>query len=96
MNKVSLVTLWVEPVERQILQYQFDNIDTDFLPGRSIVRLDELKASMQMQNAFPGVWLPASVGMRFAMTLAIGRVSARYDIAYRNYRLAEVNIRVVP
>ena len=44
-------------------------------PAARIVRLDELKASMQMGQPFPGVWLPASVGMRFAMTLAIGRVS---------------------
>jgi hypothetical protein len=96
MNKVSLVTLWVEPVERQILKYEFDNIDTDFLPGRSMLRIDEIKASMQMQNAFPGVWLPASVGMRFQVSLAIGRISARYDVAYRNYQLAKVDIRVVP
>ena len=58
MNKVSLVTLWIDPDEHQILQYTFDNIDMDFLPGRSLVRVDELKASMKMAQPFPGVWLP--------------------------------------
>ena len=33
MNKVSMVTLWVDPKTYQILQYTFDDIDMDFLPG---------------------------------------------------------------
>jgi hypothetical protein len=96
MNKVSLVTLWVEPKARQILQYEFQNIDADFLPGRWLVRIDEMKASMRMGNPFPDVWLPASVDIRVAMTLAVGRLSASYDVAYRDYRLAETGARVVP
>src|SRR5207253_2108602 len=39
MDKVSMVTLWIEPKDHQILQYEFTNIDFDFLPGRSLVRL---------------------------------------------------------
>ena len=35
MNKVSLVTLWVDREAHQILQYAFDDIDMDFLPGRT-------------------------------------------------------------
>jgi hypothetical protein len=48
MNKVSMVTLWVEPNEKQILQYEFQNVDADFLPARWLLRLDELAATMQM------------------------------------------------
>src|SRR5689334_17388955 len=48
MNKVSMVTLWVDPKTYQILQYTFDDIDMDFLPGRALVRVDDLKATMQM------------------------------------------------
>jgi hypothetical protein len=94
MNKVSLVTLWIDPKAHQILQYTFDNIDMDFLPARSIVRLDELKASMKMTQPFPGVWLPNTIEMRFAMTLAIGPITARYGTAYRDYRLAETSTRI--
>jgi len=63
MNKVSLVTMWIDPDAHQILQYTFDNIDMDFLPGRSLVRVDDLKASMKMSQPFPGVWLPATIDM---------------------------------
>lgn len=94
MNKVSLVTLWIDPAEHQILQYTFDNIDMDFLPGRSIVRVDEMKASMKMAQPFPGVWLPASIDMDFGLTLAIGWVAARYEVQYQDYRLAEVKARI--
>jgi hypothetical protein len=96
MNKVSTVTLWVEPAERQILQYEFENVDADFLPGRWLVRLDEIHASMRMGNPFPDVWLPASLNVQVGLTLAIGRASATYDVAYRDYRLAETGVRVVP
>ena len=96
MNKVSLVTLWIDPKEHQILQYTFDNVDLEFLPGRSLVRGDDLRASMKMAQPFPGVWLPQSIDMDFGFTLAIGRVAARYDVQYLDYRLAEVTTRIKP
>jgi len=94
MNKVSLVTLWVDPAEHQILQYEFRNIDMDFLPGRAFARVDGLEASMRMGQPFPGVWLPRSIGIRFEGTLATGSVSGRYDIEYYDYKLANVTVRV--
>ena len=33
MNKVALVTLWVEPKAHQIVKYTFDNVGFDFLPA---------------------------------------------------------------
>ena len=95
MNKVSLVTLWVEPQARQILQYEFQNVDADFLPGRWLLRLDEITASMRMGTPFPDVWLPSSLRVQVEMTLAIGRVAANYDVTYSDYRLAETGARVV-
>jgi hypothetical protein len=94
MNKVSLVTLWVESAEHQILKYEFRNIDMDFLPGRAFVRADDLEASMRMAQPFPGVWLPQTIGMRFGATTALGSVAARYDIEYHDYRLADVKTRI--
>ena len=94
LNKVAFVTLWIEPTEHQILQYEFRNIDMDFLPGRSIVRLDDLEASMRMGQPFNGVWLPDRIAMKFGMTLAIGEVSGQYDVHYRDYRLADVKTKV--
>jgi hypothetical protein len=96
MNKVSLVTLWIDPGEHQILQYTFDNIDMDFLPGRSLVRVDDLKASMKMSQPFPNIWLPSSIDMHFGLMTAVGAVAARYDVTYHDYRLAEVTTRIRP
>ena len=96
MNKVALVTLWVDPAEHQILQYEFRNIDTDFLPAQWLLRLDSLNAAMEMGQPFPDVWLPRSMRIGFDMTLAIGQVSARYASEYHDYRLADVSIRVNP
>jgi hypothetical protein len=94
MDKVSMITLWIEPTDHQILQYEFTNIDFDFLPARSLFRLDELRASMRMREAFPSVWLPDTINMAFGLTLALGDVGARYDVKYHDYKLAEVKTRV--
>ena len=94
MNKVALVTLWVDPAEQQILRYEFRNIDMDFLPARQLVQIDGLTATMQMSEPFPNVWLPASIAMRFKMTLAVGPMEGRYDVKYTDYRLPTVGARV--
>ena len=94
MNKVSLLTLWVDPVHDQIVQYTFDDIDMGFLPGRSIARVDDVKATMRMSQPFPGVWLPRDIVMRFRMLLASGPVEATYRVDYRDYRQASVAIKV--
>ena len=94
MDKVSMVTLWIEPKDHQILQYEFSNIDFDFLPGRALVRLDDLRAAMKVREAFPGVWLPDAINMGFGMSVALGDVAARYDVKYHDYKLAEVKSKL--
>jgi hypothetical protein len=94
LNKVSLATLWVDPNERQILRYEFRFQDMDFLPGRSIVRVESSRATMQMGEPFRNVWLPDAVTMRFRVGSAAGPLEARYDVKYRDYRLPEVSGRV--
>jgi len=96
MNKVSLVTLWIDAKAHQILQYTFDNIDMDFLPGRSLVRMDEMKASMKMIEPFPGIWLPGTIEMRFGLMMAIGPLTASYDTRYQGYRVAEITSKIRP
>ena len=94
MNKVSMVTLWIDPASYQILQYTFDDIDMDFFPGRALVRIDDLKATMQMGQAFPNVWLPKGIEMRFGMMLALGAVNATYKVDYFNYKEAAVTYKI--
>jgi hypothetical protein len=94
MNKVALVTLWVVPDEHQIVKYDFHNIDMDFLPGRAIVQIDGINASMEMGQPFPSVWLPRSLRIGFDVTMAIGEVDGRYAVDYHDYKLATVTTKV--
>jgi hypothetical protein len=94
MNKVALITLWVDPVAHQILTYTFDNVGFDFLPGRSLVRVDDARASMRMGEMFPGVWLPRDIDIRAAVTVAMGTFEMRFDVDYENYRQADVKVKV--
>jgi hypothetical protein len=94
MNKASMVTLWVEPKTYQILQYTFKDLDWDFFPGRSLVRIGDTQATMQMAQAFPNVWLPRSIEMQFEMMLAIGAIDASYRVDYLNYKEAAVTYKI--
>ena len=94
MNKVSMVTLWVDRDRHQILQYTFDDIDMDFLPGRFLARVDDVRATMRMAQPFPDVWLPRDIEMRFRMALAVGPVDARYRVEYHDYRQADVTYKI--
>ena len=94
MNKVSMITLWVDRDRHQILQYIFDDIDMDFLPGRSLARVDDVRATMRMGQPFPDVWLPKDIDMHFRMALAVGPVDARYRVEYHDYRQADVTYKI--
>jgi hypothetical protein len=94
MNKASMVTLWIEPKTHQILQYTFENIDWDFFPGRALVRVGAMRASMKMGQAFPNIWLPGSIEMQFEMMLAVGAVEAAYRVEYTNYKEAAVTYKI--
>jgi hypothetical protein len=90
MNKVALVTLWVEPSAQQIVKYTFNNLPLDFLPGGWLMHLDDLKASMTMSQPFPDVWLPRELEFLFGMSMAFGKVDLRYGLEYHDYRRADV------
>lgn len=104
MNKVSLVTLWVEPKAKQIVKYVFNNVNMDFLPGAQFLKLGDLKATMVMSQPFKGtkgttpgsadVWLPNGIEMYVSMMFAIGNFDMRYAITYNDYRLAETSSRI--
>ncbi len=96
MNKASLVTLWVEPKLHQIVKYTFDNVGLDFLPGRWLVHVDEIRASMVMREAFPDVWLPAQLDIGAEVVLAPGRFEVSQKIEYSDYREANVSTTFRP
>jgi hypothetical protein len=94
MNKVSLVTLWIEPTEHQIVKYTFDNTDFGFLPARWLVRIDHITASMTMSRVLDGVWLPGRISMQGGITFATGTYGIRYERQFYDYKKAEVGARI--
>lgn len=94
MNKNALVTLWVEPRERQIVKYVFDNIQMDFLPAAWLMRVEDLKASMTMSQPFKDVWLPMEIHFDVGLTLAMGTIAIRYRVEYRDYQEASTSGRI--
>jgi hypothetical protein len=94
MNKVALVTLWVEPKAHQIVKYTFDNVGFDFLPAQWLVHVSDVKATMTVGQPFPDVWLPTSMEINLAMTLALGQIDVRYGLEYHDYRVPSVTSKV--
>jgi hypothetical protein len=90
MNKVSLITLWIEPKARQVVKYTFDNVPVDFLPGQWLAQVDNIRASMNMGQPFPDVWLPRDLELAFAATTAAGPFKVRYALEYHDYRQPDV------
>jgi hypothetical protein len=94
MNKVALITLWIEPASHQIVKYTYDNVALDFLPAQWLVHVDDVRATMTMGQPFPDVWLPRGLDMNAALTFALGRVEFRYALDYHDYRQADATVKV--
>jgi hypothetical protein len=94
MNKVALVTLWIDPPGHQIVKYTFDNVGFDFLPAQWLVHVDTVQATMRMGQPFPDVWLPRDLTVSLEMTLAIGQIDVRYGLDYHDYRRPDVATKV--
>jgi len=94
MNKVALVTIWVEPKAKQIVKYTFDNVGFDFLPAQWLVHVSDVKATMTVGQPFPDVWLPTNLEINLAMTMAFGQMDLRYSLEYRDYRVPSVTSKV--
>jgi hypothetical protein len=94
MNKVALITLWVEPKAHQIVKYTFDNVGFDFLPAQWLVHVNDLKASMTMGQPFPDVWLPNALELVMSGTLAVGQFDLLYRLDYHDYRQPDVTSKV--
>jgi hypothetical protein len=93
-NKVSMVTLWVDPAESQIVRYDFENLGLDFFPGQWLVRVGETSASMTMGRYFDGVWLPKVIVMKGDLQVAIGSFDIDYRREFLEYRKAETAARI--
>lgn len=94
MNKVALVTLWVQPDAKQIVRYTFNNVALDFLPVQWLVHVDEITASMNMSQPFPDVWLPRDMQIDAALSFVGGQFYLHYGLEYHDYRQADVSSKI--
>ena len=94
MNKVALITLWIEPKAHQIVKYTFDNVGFDFLPVSWLLHVSDAKATMKMMQPFPDVWLPDSLEVNVALMIATGQFDLRYALDYHDYRQPDVTTKV--
>ncbi len=94
LNKVALVTLWVDPAEYQIVKYTFDNTEFGFLPGRWLVRVGDITASMTMSRVLDGVWLPGQITAQADLVFASGHYGFKYSRSFYDYKKAEVGAKV--
>jgi hypothetical protein len=94
LNKVTMVTMWIDPQDFQIVRFLFDNADWGFLPGRAIVRVDQAKATMTMGRYFDNVWLPKEIAFNVGVTFAAGSYSVKYGREFYDYRKGEVSARI--
>jgi hypothetical protein len=94
MNKTAQITLWVDPSENRIVKYTFDNMWMDFLPAAWLVRIDDIRASMEMGQPFEGVWLPRNLAVHGEVTLANGSFEISYGREFSKYRQADVTTKI--
>ena len=94
-KKTSLVTLWIDPAAHQIVKYTFDNTGLGFLPGRWLVRIEGLTASMEMGQPIGDVWLPLRVTVSGLATTALGEFDIMFTREFTEYREAETGARMI-
>ena len=93
--KTSLVTLLVLPEEHQIVKWTFENVGFDFLPYRWLVRMDEIHASMIMDQPIEGVWLPREIRASAAASTASFNLAVEYSREFGDYKETAVGAGVV-
>jgi hypothetical protein len=94
LNKVSLVTLWVDPRAHQIVKFVFENMDLGFIPLQWLVRASDFRAAMVMGQPFPKVWLPREISVEARFMLATGAYDLDYGRAFLDYRQAGTRARL--
>ena len=94
-DKTSLVTMLVLPEEYQIVKWTFENVGFEFLPGRWLVRIEELYASMVMDEPIEGVWLPRRIWAAGVASTAAFELTVEYSRDFSDYKQTGVDGGVI-
>jgi hypothetical protein len=93
LDKSMMAILYVIPEEHQIVRMELGNIDFGFLPGKWLVRIDQIGAAMTMAKQYGKVWLPEEIGAVGKAVTAYGDLYVRYTRRFYDYRLAQVRVQ---
>ncbi len=94
LDKTSRVTMLVDPATHQMIHVEFENAGLDFLPGRWLVRIDELQAAMTMGKPFNKVWLPATITAVARVRTAAGSLDIHFKREFRDYQRTKVRVKL--
>lgn len=92
MSESIWVTMLVEPQEHQIVRMTLNNLGFDFLPGRWLVRVDEIGGTMTMHKPFGEVWLPRGISAIGRVSSAYGPLMVRYTKSFSDYAKSKVKV----
>ncbi|MBN2431323.1 MAG: hypothetical protein JXQ27_07600 [Acidobacteria bacterium] len=93
LDKTTLVTMLIDPAEYQIVNVTFDNVGLDFLPGRWLVRVEKLWATMTLGQPVENEWLPEGIRLEARVTTAMGDMTAYYERSFYEYRQTDVKVK---
>ena len=93
--KTSRVSMLILPEEHQIVHWIFENVGFEFLPYRWLVRLDELHASMTMDQPIEGVWLPREIHAAARASTASFALKVEYSREFGDYKEPAVGAGVI-
>lgn len=94
ISKVLLVTMLIDPKEHQIVNMTLDNVGFDFLPGKWLVQLDTVEASLAMHQPIEEIWLARDIKAYARVTFAGGDLAIRYRSTFYDYVKTETRATV--
>ncbi len=94
MNKVSMVTLWVDPKTYQILQYTFDDMDWTSSPAARWCASTTSRRRCRWARRSRTSGCRTASRCSSSMMLAVGAVDATYRVDYLNYKEAAVTYKI--
>lgn len=93
IEKSFMVTLYVHPQDYQLVQMTMHNAGFDFLPGRWLVRVTKVEATMKMDKPLGDVWMPIEIYGMASLATASGDISISYRREYYDYSKAKVKVQ---
>lgn len=93
VEKSMMVTLYIYPEDHQVVRMTLHNTGFDFLPGRWLVRVTGIEATMKMEKPLGDAWMPVDIFGQATMTMASGDISVSFRKQFYDYRRAKVKVR---